>query len=117
MLNFISNHPFQNKVAIIKNLVDRAICLSHKSFHSENLDFVRKILFFNHYPRDLIEKHIKIRIEQVKSRMSSNVDTDTQSEIFDKHNTKGFSNREITISYLYMNAPLNFFNELPMSKR
>ena len=30
---------------------------------------------------------------------------------------KGFSNRNITISYLYMNAPLNFFNELSMSKR
>ena len=29
MLNFISNHPFQNKVAIIKNLLDRAVCLSH----------------------------------------------------------------------------------------
>ena len=35
MLNFISNHAFQNKVAIIKNLVDRAVCLSHESFHSE----------------------------------------------------------------------------------
>ena len=30
--------------------------------------------------------------------------------------SKGFSNRDITISYLYMNAPLNFFNELSMSK-
>ena len=30
---------------------------------------------------------------------------------------KGFSNRDITISYFYMNAPLKFFNELPMSKR
>ena len=87
LLNIISNHPFQNKVAIIKNLVDRAVCLSHESFHSENLDVVRKILFFNHYSQDLIEKHIKIRIEQVKSRKSSNVDTDTRSEIFNKHNT------------------------------
>ena len=26
MLNFISNHPFQNKVAIIKNLLGRAVC-------------------------------------------------------------------------------------------
>ena len=40
-----------------------------------------------HYPQDLIEKHIKIRIDQVKSRKRSNVDTDTQNEIFDKHNT------------------------------
>ena len=87
VLNFSSNHPFQNKVAIIKNLVHRAVCLSHESFHSENLDFVRKILFFNHYPQDLMEKHIKVTIQQIKSRKRKNVDTDTQSEIFYKNNT------------------------------
>ena len=68
VLNFTSNHPFQNKVAIIKNLVDRAVCLSHESLHSENLDFVKKNLLFNHYSQDLIEKHIKIRIQQIKSK-------------------------------------------------
>ena len=31
MLNFISNHPFQNKVAIIKNVVDRDVCLMNHS--------------------------------------------------------------------------------------
>ena len=56
LLNFISNYLLQNKVAIIQNLVDSAVCLSHESFHSENLN-VRKIVFFNHYPQDLIEKH------------------------------------------------------------
>ena len=45
LLNFISSHPFQNKVAIIKCLVDRDVCLSHETFHSENLDIVRKFLF------------------------------------------------------------------------
>ena len=34
----------------------------------------------------MIGKHIKIRIEQVKSRKGSNVDTDTPSGIFDEHN-------------------------------
>ena len=48
---------------------------------------VGKFLFFNQYPQDLIEKHIKIKIEQVKSKQSSNVDIVTQSEIFDEHNT------------------------------
>ena len=61
--------------------------MSHESFHSENLGVVRKILFFNHYPQDLIVKHIKIRIQQIKSRKSKNVDTDTQSDIFNKSNT------------------------------
>ena len=79
---FISNDPFQNIVAIIKNLVDRAVRLSHESFHSENLEVVRKILFFNQYPQDLIEKHIIIRIQQIKSRKSRNVDTDSQSADF-----------------------------------
>ena len=38
LLNLISNHPFQNKVTVIKNLVDRAVYLPHESFHSEHLD-------------------------------------------------------------------------------
>ena len=58
-LDFIIN-------SVIKNLVDRAVRLSRESSHSENLDVVRKILVFNHYPQDLIEKHIKIRIEQLR---------------------------------------------------
>ena len=78
MLNFMSNYSFQNKVAINKNLVDRAVFLSQELFPSSNLEVVMKILFFNHYPQDLIEKHIKIRIPQIKSRKSRNVDTDTQ---------------------------------------
>ena len=61
--------------------------MSHESFHSENLEVVRKILFSNYYPQDLIEKHIKIRIQQIKSRKSRHVDTDTQSQILDKNNT------------------------------
>ena len=86
-LVFISSNPFQNKVVIMENLVNRADCLSHESLHSENLDIVRNILFFNHYLQGLIEKHIKIRIEQVKNRQDSNVDMDTQSEVFIEHNT------------------------------
>ena len=35
----------------------------------------------------MIQKHTKIRIQQIKSRKSRNVDRDTQSEIFDKNNT------------------------------
>ena len=63
LLNFILTHPFQYKVAIIENLFDRAVCLSHKSFHSEYFYFIRNILFFNHWPQELFEKYIKIRIK------------------------------------------------------
>ena len=48
LLNYILSHPFQNKVAIIKYLVDRVVCLSQESFHSENFDIFRKISFFTH---------------------------------------------------------------------
>ena len=68
ILNFLSFHPFSNKIAVVKNLVDRAIGLSHDSFHYENLNIIRKILFLNHYPPALIEKNIKIRLEQNKNK-------------------------------------------------
>ena len=45
ILNFLSFHPFSNKIAVVKNLVDRAIGLSHDSFHYETLNIIRKILF------------------------------------------------------------------------
>ena len=56
--------------------------MSHESFHSENSNVVRKFLFCNHYPQDLIEKHIKIRIEQDKSRQN-NVLSDNRKEYAD----------------------------------
>ena len=72
ILNFLSFHPFSNKIAVVKNLVDRAIGLSHDSFHYENLNIIRKILFLNHYPPALIEKKIKIRLEQKKNKTKQN---------------------------------------------
>ena len=35
-LNYFSNIPLQQKIAIIKNLVDTAILLSQEKFHEEN---------------------------------------------------------------------------------
>ena len=54
VLNFISTHPFQNEVAIIKNLIDGAVFLFHESFHSNNFSTFRKILVLIHFPQDLI---------------------------------------------------------------
>lgn len=89
LLNFFSAHPFQNKIAIIKNLVDRAICLSHESFHTQNLNIIRKILFLNHYPKQLIEKHIQIRIAQIKSKENNSLVSDSQEKVkeFSSFNT------------------------------
>ena len=61
--------------------------MSYESFNSKNLDIVREFSFYNHYPQDLFEKRIKIRIEQVRDRPGNNVDMDTHSKFFDDHNT------------------------------
>ena len=41
--NFLSNHPFKQKIVIIKNLVDTAILLSHEKFHEENLEIINVV--------------------------------------------------------------------------
>ena len=49
VINFSSNHPIQQKKNIIYNLVDRAILLSHKKFHKDNLRKIQKMLRNNNY--------------------------------------------------------------------
>ena len=56
VINFSSNHPIQQKKNIIYNLVDRAILLSHKKFHKDNLRKIQKMLLNNNYPWDFIQK-------------------------------------------------------------
>ena len=50
-LNYNSHHPLSNKIAIIYCLVDRAINLSHSSFHNDNILFVKNVLKLNDYPK------------------------------------------------------------------
>ena len=37
VLHYASNHPFQQKIAMVYNLLDRATHLSNTKFHSQNL--------------------------------------------------------------------------------
>ena len=46
-MNFYSNHSLSNKIGIIYSLIDRAILLSHKKYHSENLNLVKETLIKN----------------------------------------------------------------------
>ena len=39
--NFNSQHPHQNKIAIMYSLVDRTIKLSHTSFHNGKLNLIK----------------------------------------------------------------------------
>ena len=61
-LNYFSNHSLNQKIGIIKNVVDTAILLSHEKFHEENLETIKNLLILNNYPKNLINKHIKSRI-------------------------------------------------------
>ena len=63
LLNFHSQHPNNNKIAIIYLLVDKAIKLSDKSFHNENLILIKKLLFGNDYPVGLVNTHIEKRLK------------------------------------------------------
>ena len=58
-LNYFSQHPLRNKIAIIYSLVDRVYKLSDNIFHSKNLCFIKQLLIHNNYQPELIEVHIK----------------------------------------------------------
>jgi len=80
-LSFFSHHPLQHKIGIIFNLVDRAILLSHPTFHQKNLEIIVKLLLENGYPLEFIFKHIKIRINKlINNKLSSSKDTSNQKK-------------------------------------
>ena len=65
-LNFNSHHPTNNKIAIIYYLLDRAIKLSHNSFHKENTEFIKQVLQNNDYPHNLVDLQIKKRLKMLQ---------------------------------------------------
>lgn len=71
-LNFLSNHPLSQKIAIVINLVDRIVSLSDKQFLKKNLRCARHILEMNGYPSEFVNYHIRLRLEKLSS---SNVPT------------------------------------------
>ena len=64
---------------MIYNLVDRAIHLSSKKFHKNNIEKVRFLLKNNSYPDKFIEKYIKIRLNKINSRNSDMNDNNCES--------------------------------------
>ena len=64
-------------------------CLSHESFHIENLNTVKHILNLNHYSRGLIKKLIKVRIQQIKGKKNNSMQCQFQNgkKIFISVNT------------------------------
>ena len=66
ILSFHSNHSIQQKRNIVSNLIDRAMLLSHVSFHKQNIDIVRNILMNNNYPSEFIDSCISNRVRYHK---------------------------------------------------
>ena len=58
-IDFNSSHPKCHKVGLICHLVDKAVKLSDKEFHDQNLEIVKKILYNNNFPKNFVLGHIK----------------------------------------------------------
>jgi len=65
-LNFLSYNPIKYKRGVINSLVDRAILLSDKTFHQDNLNLIRYILEINGYPTKFVNYHIKHRLNALQ---------------------------------------------------
>ena len=64
-LNFYSHHPYNYKINVVNNLIDRGITLSQKDFHKENIEKIRSILQKNNYPPSIINLCIKKRLNHL----------------------------------------------------
>ena len=97
-LNYFSHHTQCNKIAIIYSLVDRAIKLSHCSFHKKNLTFIKDLLLQNNYPLNLIEFSNKKRLKKLSNIQNS------------PHNNN--NNKKMFISLRYVKEMEKFINHL-----
>ena len=77
---FFSNHCLLYKIGIIYSLNDRAILLSDKEFHINNLNCVRSTLLKNGYPLELLNKNI---FERYKKLIANLHKTNQVCEIYD----------------------------------
>lgn len=82
LINYFSFHPIQQKRNAIFNLYDRAILLSHDSFHNDNIKKVVKILLNNNYPLEFIQKNLKTRYNVLKQRESGNKQNNNSASIY-----------------------------------
>jgi len=64
-LSFYSNHPINHKVSTIYSTIDRAIKLSHPTFHSKNLKLYIEMLLDNDYPLKLIFNKMNARLKKI----------------------------------------------------
>ena len=86
-INHSPNHPICQKKNIVYNLVDRAISLSHKTFHDANLKIVKQMFLDNDYPNNFIDKNIKIRMNKFKYSSPNSLIKKNRSDLYRHHPT------------------------------
>ena len=64
-LHFSSNHPIEQKRAMVYTLVDKAILLADVGFHQKNLNIVKNFLIDNGYPEKFINFNIEKRLNKI----------------------------------------------------
>lgn len=71
ILNFLSNHPWHQKLSLLRNIYLKMLQLSHPKFYNENFIKIHNILKLNNYPSKLINK-IKYDCKETSSRLNKN---------------------------------------------
>lgn len=79
VLNFHSSHNYNQKVAMVYNLIDSAIGLSDASHHSNNVNIVHNILRNNSYPEWFIKKYISARMQSMSGPTQPTLSTNTNN--------------------------------------
>lgn len=84
LISFHSAHPYSMKINIATELLNRALRLSDKRFHTKNIKICRGILSTNHYPEKLISRLVKralyvVRNPAANTRQATPVSTTTET--------------------------------------
>ena len=83
VLNFYSHHPLSQKIAIIFNMVDKALKLSDPQFFDQNITIIKNALKNNHYPSDFIDKYVKKRLDYLKHvDIKNSVEIDNPCKVY-----------------------------------
>lgn len=68
VLIFLANHSVQNKIGVVKNLINRALKLPHPIFNEKNIEYSKRTLFLNYCPFDLSKKLYLDRVNHIKRK-------------------------------------------------
>ena len=112
VLSYFSNHPLCHKIAIIYNLTDRCLLLSHPQFYNKNIMLVVRTLLSNGYPLNLIFNKINQRIKHL---VSSGVILNRHNNSEDKSNENALVEEEETTKKFVVVPYINRISDMVVS--